>query len=330
MKKQILENENSAEQLKIVAIGGGHGLSALLRGIKKYSNQITAVVTVADNGGSSGALRRDMGVLPPGDIRSCLCALSPDEELLGQVLQYRFSTSSGVGGHNLGNLLLTALTSITGSFEQGIQELARILAIRGRVLPSTLQDVNLEAEVEFEESGTKEVQTIFGESEISDRGGKVRKMWIIPEDVMANPEAQHDILAADLIVLGPGSLYTSILPNLKVKGISQAIKASKAPIFYICNLTSQPGETDGFNCSEHVEIMKEAIDGKEIDGIICNNYQELNLPKNVTWVKINSEFCIEYNVYQDNLVDINHPTRHDSDKLAKLLMNSYSAFTSTK
>lgn len=309
--------------IKIVVIGGGHGLSTILRGLKKFPNQLTAIVTVADDGGSSGALRRDIGVLPPGDIRNCLAALSADEEFFSQVLQYRFSTDSGVGGHNLGNLLLTASANITGSFEQGIQELAKILAIRGTVTPSTLEDVNLVADIEFDNAGVTEFIKVFGESNITKQKGKIRKLSIEPANVSANPEAIKAILAADLIALGPGSLYTSILPNLKVKGIAQAISASRSKKIYICNVSTQPGETDHYSCYDHTSVIQETLQNVSIDAVICNDFHELPIPDNVSWVKINKKILDEFNVFQGNLVDDKFPWRHDSEKLSNMLIQVY-------
>lgn len=309
--------------IKIVVIGGGHGLSTILRGLKKFPSQLTAIVTVADDGGSSGALRRDIGVLPPGDIRNCLAALSADEDFFSQVLQYRFSTDSGVGGHNLGNLLLTALANITGSFEQGIQELAKILAIRGTVTPSTLEDVNLVAEVEFDNGGVKEISKVFGESNITKQKGIIRKLSIEPANVSANPEAIKAILAADIIAMGPGSLFTSILPNLKVKGIAQAISASRSKKVYICNVSTQPGETDNFACYDHTAVIRDTLQNVAIDAVICNDFHELPIPGNVSWVKINKKILDEFNVYHGNLVDDKFPWRHDSDKLSNMLIQVY-------
>lgn len=311
------------ENVKIVVIGGGHGLSSILRGLKKLTNDLTAVVTVSDDGGSSGALRRDIGILPPGDIRNCLAALSDDEEFLTQVLQYRFSSETSVGGHNLGNLLLTALANITGSFEQGIQELTRILAVNGKVTPSTLEDVNLVANVEFEQDGQIFCERIFGESNITKKNGRIMSLDIEPNYVSANPEALKAILAADIVALGPGSLYTSILPNLKVQGIAKALNACVGKIFFFCNVSNQPGETMGYTCSDHVQAIQEAIPDVVIDGIICNNNHEPGSSDSVYWVKINEELMEQYRVFTGDLVDENYPWRHDSQKAAQMLLDAY-------
>lgn len=309
--------------IRVVVIGGGHGLSSVIRGLKHYTRHLTAVVTVADDGGSSGALRRDIGILPPGDIRSCLAAMADDEELMTQVLQYRFSSADGVGSHNLGNLLLTALVNISGSFEQGIQELARILAIHGSVTPSTLANINLAAEVQTIENDMICTQKVFGESEITEKHGHILRCWIEPDNVSANPEAIRSILNADAIILGPGSLYTSILPNLMVPGISQAIKASGALRFYICNLTSQPGETDNLSALDHVEIIQNYLPEAKINGIICNNFHEAKLSNEITWVKIINGSTCGYRVFESDLVDKAYPWRHDPEKLAKQFFEAY-------
>lgn len=311
------------ENVKIVVIGGGHGLASILRGLKKLTSDLTAIVTVADDGGSSGALRRDIGVLPPGDIRNCLAALSDDEEFLTQVLQYRFASETSVGGHNLGNLLLTALANITGSFEQGIQELTKILAINGKVTPSTLEDVNLVANVEFERGGQIFCERIFGESNITKKNGRIKSLDIEPNYASANPEALKAILAADIIALGPGSLYTSILPNLKVQGIAKALNACGGKIFYFCNVSNQPGETMDYTCSDHVRAIQEAIPDVVIDGIICNNNHESGNSDSVYWVRINEELMDQYRVFTGDLIDINYPWRHDSQKAAQMLMDAY-------
>lgn len=325
-----MEERNRPENdIKIVVIGGGHGLSSILRGLKRLTKDLTAIVTVADDGGSSGALRRDIGVLPPGDIRNCLAALSDDEEFLTQVLQYRFASETSVGGHNLGNLLLTALANLTGSFEQGIQELTKILAINGKVTPSTLEDVNLVANVEFEKDGKIYCERVFGESNITGRNGRIKSLDIEPNYVSANPEALKAILAADIIALGPGSLYTSILPNLKVQGIAKALKASSGKIFYFCNVSSQPGETVDYLCSDHVRIIQETIPEVEINGIICNNNHELRNSPPVAWVKIDEALQDRYRLFVGDLIDENYPWRHDSSKAARMLLDAYQALSTS-
>ena len=318
------ESLKEFKKIRIVTIGGGHGLSSLLRGLKKVTRNITAVVTVADNGGSSGALRRDMGILPPGDIRSCLTALADDEEFMTQVLQYRFSSASGVGQHNMGNLLITALADITGSFEQGIHELASILAIRGKVTPSTLADINLAADIEVQaENGVLETKRITGESQITETHGHILNCWIEPENVSANPEAIRAILVADLILLGPGSLYTSILPNLLVPGIASAVAASSAKRLYVCNLTSQPGETDNMDSADHAAIMQKYLPETVLDGMICNNFYSDTLPNHISWCKIDNRKSCGIRIFEDNLIDENYPWRHAPDKLTNILIRAW-------
>ena len=233
----------------IVAIGGGTGLSTLLSGLKRYSSHITAVVTVADDGGSSGVLRRELGVLPPGDIRNCLAALSTEEPLLTRLFQYRFSAGAGLEGHSFGNLFLSALTAITGNLETAITASSRVLAVQGQVVPATNVDVRLWAELE---NG----QRIEGESNIGHAPSPIVRLGCVPSRPPALPRALEAIANADLIVLGPGSLYTSLLPNLLVPELVSAIQRSRAPRLYICNLMTQPGETDGLDVRGHLRAIE--------------------------------------------------------------------------
>ncbi len=227
----------------IVAIGGGTGLPTLLRGLTEYTRNITAIVTVADDGGSSGRLRRDLGLLPPGDFRNNMAALARDEALMTQVLQYRFGAGSGNGtgdlqGHAFGNLLLAALTGITGSFDEALLAAERVLALRGRVLPSTLENVTLAADVAVEGQG---IERVIGESVIPKVHGRIQHVVLDPPNPAAYPPALRAIFDADLIVIGPGSLYTSILPNLLVPDLAQALCRAPALKVYVCNLAAQPG-----------------------------------------------------------------------------------------
>lgn len=301
----------------IVTLGGGNGLATLLRGLKQYSHNLTAVVTVADDGGSSGQLRQSLGILPPGDIRNCLTALSSDEKLLTQVFQYRFGDRAGVNGHSLGNLLISALTDITGSFEEAVAESGRVLAIRGTVLPSTLHDVNLVAEVESKEK--QEIINITGESNIPLAGGKIRRVWIEPSNPVPHPPAVQAILGASLIILGPGSLYTSILPNLLVPGIVEAINSSKALKFFVCNVANERGETDGYRCIDHIRVIEQHLNDIHFDVIICNNNFELKLPAGVEWVTPDAQLEEQYSIYYASLVDKEYPWRHDYQKLAEVI-----------
>lgn len=306
---------------KIVVLGGGHGLATLLRGLKLFTKNLTAIVTVADDGGSSGEIRRTTGMLPPGDIRNCLAALSNDEELMSQLFQYRFSDETGLQGHALGNLLITGLAEITGSFEEAIVESGRVLAVQGQVLPSTLTDVRLIANIE-EVSKKKNIK-VKGESRIPKASGQVKRLYLEPDAPPAYPPAIQAILSADLIIVGPGSLYTSLLPNLLVPDIGQAIQASRGLKFYICNLASQKGETEGYNGLDHVAAIEKHVGGRIFDLIICNNNYSGDIPENTDWVKVDSDLERNYPIYQTDLLDIEHPWRHDSNKLAGVIMDIY-------
>ena len=250
---------------KIVAVGGGTGLSTMLKGIKKLTNNITAVVTVGDDGGSSGRLRHEMGVLPPGDIRNCIAALADDEDLVTKLFQYRFKTGEGLEGHSFGNLFLTALCSITGNMVRAVQESSKVLSIRGRVLPSTLDDMKLAAELE---DGT----IVRGESSIPETGKKIKRLFTEPANCRALPDVLHAIKEADLIILGPGSLYTSVIPNLLIKEISEAISKSSAKKIYVCNIMTQPGETTDYTASQHIQaILDHAGYPNMIEAVLVNN-----------------------------------------------------------
>jgi uncharacterized cofD-like protein len=236
---------------KIVVIGGGTGLSTLLRGLKTYSANITAIVTVADDGGSSGRLRQEFGVLPPGDIRNCLAALADEEKLLTELFQYRFKAGDGLTGHSFGNLFLTAMSDITGDLERGVAASSKVLAIRGQVLPATLSDVRLWAEL-------ADGRRIEGESKITEAGGTIVKIGCIPANPPGLPAAIKAIKEANYIIMGPGSLYTSVIPNLLVPEIADAIAASEAPRIYICNIMTQPGETQGYTVADHIRAIDAA------------------------------------------------------------------------
>lgn len=257
---------------KVVAIGGGTGLSMLLRGIKKYTNNITAVVTVGDDGGSSGRLREDMGILPPGDIRNCIAALADDDNLITELFQYRFKKGEGLEGHSFGNLFLTALCAITGNMVKAVKESSNVLNIRGVVLPATLDDMKLAAEFE---DGT----TIQGESSIPAEHKRIKKLFTEPAHCKALPEVLEAIANADLIILGPGSLYTSVIPNLLVDGIVEAIMESTAKKIYVCNIMTQPGETDNYSVASHINALISHAKGKKIiDAVLVNN----SLPDNIS------------------------------------------------
>ena len=250
---------------KIVAVGGGTGLSTMLKGIKKLTNNITAVVTVGDDGGSSGRLRHEMGILPPGDIRNCIAALADDEDLVTKLFQYRFKMGEGLEGHSFGNLFLTALCAITGNMVRAVQESSKVLNIRGRVLPSTLDDMKLAAEMD-------DGSIVEGESNIPETGKKIKRLFTQPANCKALPEVLKAIKDADLIILGPGSLYTSVIPNLLIKEISAAISKSKAKKIYVCNIMTQPGETTDYTASQHVQaILDHAGYSNMFEAVLVNN-----------------------------------------------------------
>ena len=248
---------------KLVAIGGGTGLSTLLRGLKRYSDNITAIVAMADNGGSSGKLREEMGVLPPGDIRNCLTALAGEEELLTALFNHRFSHGTSLIGHSFGNLFLTAMAEVTGDFEQAVQASSRVLAVRGQVLPATLTPIELVATLE---DGTE----IHGESQISKSKRRIADIRVEPSAPEATPDAVKAIQEAEVIIIGPGSLYTSLAPNLLIPELREALHASTAPKIYICNVMTQPGETDGYTASDHAKALRKVGGDDAFDWILVN------------------------------------------------------------
>ena len=257
---------------KVVAIGGGTGLSMLLKGVKNYTSNITAIVTVGDDGGSSGRLREEMGVLPPGDIRNCIAALADDESLITELFQYRFKKGEGLEGHSFGNLFLTALCAITGNMVKAVKESSKVLNICGEVLPATLDDMKLVAEYQ---DGT----IVKGESHIPEENKQIKRLFTEPDICEALPEVLAAIDSADLIILGPGSLYTSVIPNLLVSGIVDAIEASSAKKIYVCNIMTQPGETDNYSVASHVNaIINHAGGRKIIDAVLVND----SLPDNIS------------------------------------------------
>jgi uncharacterized cofD-like protein len=321
--------------MKVVAIGGGTGLSALLRGLKLHVaepsrpaplhpevSRLTAVVTVTDEGGSSGRLRRDFRVLPPGDIRNCLVALAEDEKLLTQLFNYRFSTGHGLRGHSLGNLLLTALAHLTRDFAQAVRVSSEVLAIRGEIFPSTLSDVRLKALL-------RDGRMIFGESPINKTRVPIKRLYIVPIHCRPLPETLEAIREADLITLGPGSLYTSLISNLLVHGIPEQIARSQALRVYVGNLMTQPGETRGYTAAEHLRALHEHAGRKLFDTIILNSRP---LPsallrryarQRAEPVAHDLELVQELRVkpVRADLLYADHLARHDSRRLAQLLLN---------
>lgn len=309
----------SAALPKVVAIGGGTGLSVLLRGLKQKPLDITAIVTVADDGGSSGRLRNELQIPPPGDIRNVIVALSEIEPLFEKLLQYRFVNGNGLSGHSLGNLLLAAVTAITGDFARGVRELSRVLNVKGRVLPAANQSIVLSAVMA---DGT----IVEGESNIPRHGEKIDRVFLTPEDVEPLPESLEAIREADLIVLGPGSLYTSVLPNLLVPKLGVEICRAKAKKIYICNVMTQKGETDHFTAADHVKVLLDHTGPGCLDAVIVNEQPipqpvlERYAKEGAEPVHLDRERLSAYNlkIISDNIVKIDDGgvIRHDERRLA--------------
>jgi uncharacterized cofD-like protein len=318
---QVTEYRRREKGPRVVAIGGGHGISTVLRGLKDHTHNLTAVVAVTDDGGSSGDLRRSLGILPPGDIRNCLAALSNDEALLTQLFQYRFSGDTQLDGHSFGNLLISALVDITGSFEEAISESGRVLSVHGRVLPATLHNVRLVADVQLPNL-PNEVR-VEGESKIPQIAGCVRRVWLEPNDATAFPPVIQAILAADMIVIGPGSLYTSVLPNILVPDLLAAIRSSRAIKIFVCNVVTQIGETQAYNCGDHVHALEELIGSDVIDIIVCNTSYEADLPEDVQWVRLDDGLMDDGRVYCADLLDRERPLHHEASKLAQKLIDLF-------
>ncbi|HIQ06366.1 MAG TPA: YvcK family protein, partial [Anaerolineae bacterium] len=309
---------------KVVAIGGGTGLSTLLRGLKEHTSNITAIVTVADDGGSSGRLRRELGLPPPGDFRNCIAALSEAERLTTRLFQYRFGNGSGLNGHSFGNLFIAAMAGVTGSFDRALLESSRVLAVRGRVLPSTLENVTLCAEVQVIKNGeVSECVRVRGESQIPKAEGCVERVFLEPENAKAYPEVIRAILEADLIVAGPGSLFTSVLPNLLVPDVVRAIRASRALCVYVCNVATQRGETDGFDVAAHVAALQRHVGRDLFPLVLANNNTDVPVPEGawVEWVRPPAVLDGSYTLITEDLVDRIQPWRHDSQRLAAALMS---------
>lgn len=321
---QRRQNESLSRGPRVVAVGGGTGLSALLSGIKLFTSNITAIVTVTDTGGSSGRLREEMDILPPGDIRNCLVALADAGPLIRDLFQYRFEDGTGLKGHSFGNLFITALSKVTGDFEKAVAESSKVLAIRGRVIPSTLEKVTLVGEFM---DGT----TIEGETNITDAQKPLRNIRIKPENCRACPEAIDAIENADLIILGPGSLYTSILPNLLIQDIYDSILKADAYKLYVNNVMTQPGETEGFSAWDHLRVLLEHTDPRIVDACFVNvqNIPEEMISKyqkkGAEPVKMDLEKIREkgYEIIQGDILKIDGQVRHDPERLARLVFDHY-------
>jgi uncharacterized cofD-like protein len=308
---------NKTRLPRIVVIGGGTGLSVMLRGLKEKPLDITAIVTVADDGGSSGILREELQIPPPGDIRSVLTALADTEPLLEMLLKYRFNNGTGLAGHSLGNLILAAMTDITGDFVTGITELSRVLAVRGRVLPAAHQAIVLKAEM-------SDGSIVEGESSITKAGMSIHRIFI-EQQVEPLPEAVEAIHEADAILIGPGSLYTSIMPNLVVPKLAEAIINSDAVKLFVCNVMTQPGETDGYSVSQHLDAIHAHIGHHLFDYVIVNDgeipieVQNLYAEKGAKAVRLDLEEVTRrgYQVIADRLVLFQTYLRHDAGKLSE-------------
>jgi uncharacterized cofD-like protein len=336
VKSKSQQRVRHVRPVRIVALGGGTGLSTVLRGLKEHVAarkkertpraiaDLAAVVTVTDDGGSSGRLRRDYRVLPPGDIRNCMVALSKDEHLLGQLFQYRFPAGRGLAGHSFGNLFLTALTNVTGDFAEAVRVSAQVLAIRGRIFPSTAQNVTLEAELE---DGTK----VAGETNISKSRKRIRRVRLVPRRVRPVPEVLEAIQAGDLILVGPGSLYTSIIPNLLVEQVTDAILQARATCVYIANLMTQPGETEHYSVADHVRAIYEHTRNGLFDFVVINRTRVT--PRLLRRYEAEGAEPVEPSLKELGRMGLNYVTadllhqdgviRHDQTRLANLLLKEF-------
>jgi uncharacterized cofD-like protein len=299
---------------RIVAIGGGTGLSTLLRGLKTYTSNLFAIVTVADDGGSSGRLRDEYRILPPGDFRQCLIALADAEPLMKQLFDHRFKEGS-LDGHSFGNLFIMAMADVTGNFEHALRESGKVLAVKGTIVPSTLQDVTLVASI----NGRK----VEGESQIPKQNAPISQVFLKPDGAQVNPEAAQAILNAELIIIGPGSLYTSILPNLLVEGMVEAIKASPALKVYICNLAAQNGETEGYEVDDYLRVIREHVGSNLFDFVLVNS-NHAHIPtggqSQVIYRPADSSKHPEVRFIPADVVNVRVPSHHDPDKLARIIM----------
>ncbi|MEI6631131.1 MAG: YvcK family protein [bacterium] len=306
---------------RIVAVGGGTGLSALLLGLKEYTSNITAIVTVADDGGSSGRIRQQFDILPPGDIRNCLVALADASTLMRDLFQFRFDDSSELGGHSFGNLFITVMTRLTGDFDKAIKETSKVLALRGQVIPSTLNNVVLVAE-------HKDGSITEGENKIPKAHKPINKVYLKPDQPTATPEAIKAIQEAQIIVLGPGSLYTSIIPNLLIREITEAIAASGAIKVYVCNAMTQPGETDNFSAGEHIKVLIKHSHARIFDYCILNSGE---ISQGITRRYEQEGSCrvindtrnianMGYRTIEDDVIVAEDVVRHDPAKLAKIIL----------
>jgi uncharacterized cofD-like protein len=310
----LLSYRNRNRGPRLVAIGGGTGMSTLLRGLKEFSSNLAAIVTVADDGGSSGRLRDEYRILPPGDIRQCLVALADAEPLVKELFSHRFKQGS-LNGHSFGNLFITAMAEVTGNFERAVRESGRVLAVRGAIIPSTLQDVTLVASVNG--------HMVEGESRIPLQNAPISRVFLRPDNVELNPEAALAIMNAEVIVIGPGSLYTSILPNLLVEGMVDALKESPAIKVFVCNVASQPGETDGFSVSDYLRVLHDHVGGDLFDFVLVNSNLNHLPTGGQDQVMFDYERAVKAHprmrFIAGDVVNTQIPSHHDPYKLAKLV-----------
>ena len=323
----VFDEHRLSKGPKIVAIGGGTGLSAVLTGLKKLSYNITAIVTVSDDGGSSGILRESYDVLPPGDMRNCLVALADSEPLMRKLFQYRFPEEKPLSGHTVGNLVILGLTNILGNFETALRETSKILAIRGKVVPASLTKINLTAK-NTDGSYTE------GEHKITQSVNKIEQVFIYPENAPAATEAVEAIKSCDVLIIGPGSLYTSIMPNLLIKGIKDAIIKSSSTKIYICNIMTQEGETRGYTAYDHIEAIEKHCGTRIFDSIIAHKkpIDDRTLEKykyeNAYPVAIDEDAIISknYRLFQSNVVSVQDVVRHDGFKIAQVIDNIVTSY----
>jgi uncharacterized cofD-like protein len=330
--------QSSTERgLKLVAIGGGTGLSTVLSGLKElvgdhgrgdlWLESLSAIVTVSDDGGSSGRLRDELQMLPPGDIRNCMVALSEDSTLLSRLFQYRFRGEGGLGGHSFGNLFLAALTEVTGDFVEAVRLSSEVLASKGRIYPATLNDVRLVAELE-------DGRVVRGETNITAAHSSIRRLSLEPEQCLPLPEALSAVRAADIITVGPGSLYTSLLPNLLVARVAETIGTARAVKIFICNLMTQPGETDGYTARRHIEVVKSYAPEIEFDFVVVNDRRispaqteryaaEGARQIGLTDHQLEKEFGREAEIVRADLLDEGEKVRHSPAKLARVILACY-------
>ncbi len=320
---RIFQRRHLAQGVRIVVIGGGTGLSTMLRGLKEYTSNIAAIVTVTDNGGSSGRLTQQMGVLPPGDLRNCLVALADAEPTLARLFQFRFEDGhEGLAGHSFGNLFIAAMTEIyKGNYEQAIAATSKVLAIRGKVYPSTLHNVCLLGEME---DGT----VVEGETQIAGHEQRIRRMYLRPENAQPLPEALEALKLADAIILGPGSVYTSVIPNLLVDGIADAIARSRARKIYVCNVMTQPGETGGYTAADHVRVIAEHAPGRRLVDYVLINKETPSSDLLARYERYGQQFvapdleavnALGYTPVSANLVSQTDVVRHDPARLAEAI-----------